>query len=156
MNEHEATREQMALAAAGVLSPSEWAAFTCHLGGCALCTEEFDSWCTLITSIKESPLPEVSAGLAARTCSMIAGEAARRPESGWNEAMAAVLCLYAWTVSAIVWIIWRVLEGGALSLVDAGFQNAFLWLSATTVFGWLTAGLTAVLIGHRRVVGRMI
>ena len=66
MNEHDAMRELLSLAAAGALDAAEQAKLGGHLAGCPACAAELDAWRELAGSLKRLPTPQAPLGLVER------------------------------------------------------------------------------------------
>ena len=52
--------------------------------------------------------------------------------------------LFAWTVGLTVRAIVRLLGSGVFVIMDVGFAQTLVWLAASTVLVWMTAGVLAV------------
>jgi anti-sigma factor RsiW len=67
MNEHDAMRELLPLAAAEGLDGKEQRLLEEHLHGCAACSAELDRWRTLGHGLRRLPTPQAPAQLVERT-----------------------------------------------------------------------------------------
>jgi hypothetical protein len=92
----------------------------------------------------------VPAELVARTRTRVLAESAAAAERRWDDAVLVFLSLFAWTVGVATWAIVRLMNNGLLAVLDARFMQPMVWLTASSVLAWLTAGVVAVLVGHRR------
>lgn len=157
MSEHESARELLALAAAGVLSADEQRLVESHARTCAGCAAELAALVDMTAGLRRLPMPPAPLGLAERTRRLIQAEAAQAAERRWNDAVAVVLALFTWTLGLAFWLIVQLIRGGPAAIWNGGFLQTSLWVTASTVLAWLTAGVAAVVLGHqRRLVRRSI
>ena len=149
MSEHEQIRELLPLAAAGSLDADEQRRIEAHLRSCASCAAELETWRVLAGAIRRSPAPQLPANLLTRTRERLQREQATRSERRWSDAILAFLMLFGWTVSLVVWLMWRLMGGGSMVLAGVSFDSAVVWLGGTTLLAWLTAGAAAVVLALR-------
>jgi len=150
MSEHQTVGELLALAAAGVLTAGEQRRVEDHARACEACARQLEAWRALSGELRRLPTPAAPAELVARTRARVFEELAAAAERRWDDAVLVFLSLFAWTVGVAVWAIVRLLNNGLLALLDARFTQPVIWLTASSVLAWLTAGVVAVLVGHRR------
>jgi len=152
VNEHEAMRELLSLAAAGALDAAEQAKLGGHLTGCAACAAELDAWCELAGSLKRLPTPQAPPGLVERVRTLAERQLAAEAERRWNQGVMVFLVLFAWTVTLAGWPIVRLMSDGVAGWLDLRFTHLWIALIGYTALGWLTAGVAAVTLGvrHRR------
>jgi len=150
MTEHEAVRELLALAAASALNAGEQRRVEDHARACPACARQLEAWRALSGALRRLPTPVVPAELVARTCTRVLAESAAAAERRWDDAVLVFLSLFAWTVGVATWAIVRLMNNGLLAVLDARFMQPMVWLTASSVLAWLTAGVVAVLVGHRR------
>lgn len=150
MSEHESIRELLALAAAGVLSTEEERRVRNHASACEQCAADLQAWGRLSQALERMPVPQGPPGLAERTCSRVLDELAAAAERRWDDAVLAFLTLFAWTVGLAGWAVVRLFNRGLLVVFDQEFTLTFTWLAGSTVLVWLTAGVAAVMLSHRR------
>ncbi len=150
MNEHDAIRESLALAAAGALDAAEKAKLDRHLAGCAACATELDAWRELAGSLKRLPTPQAPPSLVERVRTRVERQLAVEAERRSSRWVLAFLLLFTWTVTLVTWPIVRLLTGGVLSWLDLSFNHTWFSLAAYTAVSWVTTGVAAALLGLRR------
>lgn len=150
MSEHTWVRELLPLAASGVLDAAEQRRVDAHVAECPGCAAELTSWASVTAAIREAPPPELSVGLAARTRQRVQHEMAARSERRFSDVMVACLILLGWTVTALMWMTWRLLTGGGVEWVGVDTGSPVVWLAGSTVLAWLTAGAAAALLAPGR------
>lgn len=156
MSEHASIRELLSLAAAGVLDPDEQRRVEQHATVCDACRRELELWQGYSRELVRLPAPVAPKYLADRTRALVLEKRAAAAERRWDDIVLAVLVLLGWTVSLVVWVVFRLFTGGMLSVVESSFVTILEWLGASTLFAWLTAAVAAVMLGSRRVVRRMV
>ena len=156
MSEHASIRELLSLAAAGVLDPDEQRRVEQHATVCDACRRELELWQGYSRELVRLPAPVAPKYLADRTRALVLEKRAAATQRRWDDIVLAVLVLLGWTVSLVVWVVFRLFTGGMLSVVESSFVTILEWLGASTLFAWLTAAVAAVMLGSRRVVRRMV
>lgn len=156
MSEHASIRELLSLAAAGVLDPDEQRRVEQHATVCDACRRELELWQGYSRELVRLPAPVAPKYLADRTRALVLEKRAAAAERRWDDIVLAVLVLLGWTVSLVVWVVFRLFTGGMLSVMESSFVTILEWLGASTLFAWLTAAVAAVMLGSRRVVRRMV
>jgi len=150
MSDHASIRELLSLAAAGVLAPHDQRLVDEHVAACEACRLELVQWQLCARELARLPAPVAPEHLAERTRARILAERAAKAERRWDDVVLAVLALFAWTVSLVTWVVFRLFSGGMISVFQAGFLTILIWSGATTVLAWLTAAVAAVMLGSRR------
>jgi anti-sigma factor RsiW len=156
VSEHASIRELLSLAAAGVLDPDEQRRVEQHATVCDACRRELELWQGYSRELVRLPAPVAPKYLADRTRALVLEKRAAATERRWDDIVLAVLVLLGWTVSLVVWVVFRLFTGGMLSVMESSFVTILEWLGASTLFAWLTAAVAAVMLGSRRVVRRMV
>jgi anti-sigma factor RsiW len=156
VSEHASIRELLSLAAAGVLDPDEQRRVEQHATVCDACRRELELWQGYSRELVRLPAPVAPKYLADRTRALLLEKRAAATERRWDDIVLAVLVLLGWTVSLVAWVVFRLFNGGMLSVMESSFVTILEWLGASTLFAWLTAAVAAVMLGSRRVVRRMV
>ena len=156
MSEHASIRELLSLAAAGVLDPDEQRRVQEHIAVCVACRRELEVWQSYSRELVRLPGPVAPKYLAEHTYARVLEKRAAATERRWDDIVLVVLVLLGWTVSLVAWVVFRLFNGGMLSVVESSFVTILEWLGASTLFAWLTAAVAAVMLGSRRVVRRMV
>jgi len=146
--DHEEIRELLPLAGAGALTAEEQCAVDQHAAGCASCAAELREWGLLTEAMADAPSPPVPEALLERTRNRVMAEAAARRERRMTDVILGFLVLFGWTITLVVWFLWRLMSGGGLLAAD--LTNVATWLGGSTVLAWLTAGVTVVALAPRR------
>jgi hypothetical protein len=150
MTDHERMEELLPLAAAGALDTGELRLVLRHVTECQACASRQREWQLLASALARSPLPAAPAALVERTWARMRAALAERAERRWNDAVLGVLLLFGWTVGLLTWSVLRLLWGGLPAALDIDFAGLLAWLTASTVFAWITGGVAALLISRRR------
>ena len=149
MSEHEKIREQLMLAAAGVLEESEQAEVNRHLAECKECSRELDGWTELAAGLRRLPTPRPRAGVVERARALMVRQLAAEAERRWDSKLVVCAVLFAWTLTLAGWPIARLLMSGAAAWLDVSVRYAWLVYAAYTAVGWVTAGAALVILGVR-------
>jgi len=150
MSEHEAMRELLALAAAGVLDAGDQRRLAAHGQECSACRRELEIWSAYADGLHALPQPPLPAQLVERTRARILQERATVADRRWDDLMLGALALFAWTVGLSFWFLLRVFTGGALMIMGTNLVQLGTWSVASTVLVWLTAAAAALALGRRR------
>jgi anti-sigma factor RsiW len=146
-NDHERALKKLPLAAAGALDANELRAIQKHTGQCDACRRELERWGVYTHQLKQLPQPAVPPGLIERTQALIveaqAAAAARRS----LDLTIAALAAFGWALSFGLFAVASVIVGGI---------NPLVWSAAWTALAWLTAGSAVAILGHERLIGRML
>jgi len=152
MSEHGEIRKLLPLAAAGALSAEEQRRVDSHTATCGLCAAELSGWQTLTETLEDAPTPAVPDGLLERTRDRVLMVKAVAREQRWSDAILAVLVLFGWTMTFVVWVFWRLMTGELV--LDMTVRSATIWIGGVTSLAWLTAGTAVVLMASKRAVMR--
>ena len=142
MNEHEMVRAMLALAAADALDPQETLRVHTHVGECEQCRRELAAWAGYAEGLRDLPQPAIPADLVRRT-------QARMPERHGHWALGA-LAVFGWASTGSMWMVARVLAGGAVRVFGINLLDGFTWLLVTTVVGGIGGATAAVMLRSRR------
>ena len=150
MSSHDAIRELLPLAAAGALDAPEQRRVEEHARECPECLRQLENWGLYARALHQMRPPAIPVRLLERTRTRIlqerAAAAGRRSESLILSGLAA----FAWIFGLTTWFVLRVFTGGALMLFGANMAGLLTWSVASTLFVWLTATATGLLVGRRR------
>jgi anti-sigma factor RsiW len=149
MNEHDAIREWLALAAAGALDPAEQRRLERHAAGCPACAAELEQLRDLAGALRRLPTPQPPATVVERARARALAAQAAAAERRWDRAVLAFLALVSWTVTLATWPIVRLVTGGVLGWLDLRLNQLWIALLGYTALAWLTAGVAAVVLGLR-------
>lgn len=150
MSEHESVQEMLSLAAAGVLEAGDQRRVDQHVAACEACRRELDVWRNYARELTRLPVRATPRDLVARTCDRILARRAAAADRRWDEAVLAVLALFAWTTALVTWFLVKLVSGGLLAVIESGFLNAMVWSAGSTGVAWLTAAVAAVMLGSQR------
>jgi anti-sigma factor RsiW len=150
MNEHDAMRELLPLAAAEGLDGKEQRLLEEHLHLCAACSAELDRWRALGHGLRRLPTPQAPAQLVERTRQQIQLQLAAAKEHATNPWLLGFLVLLSWTMVIATWPIVRLLTQGVASWLDVRFTATWMDLAWYTVLTWLTAGVAAAVLGWQK------
>jgi anti-sigma factor RsiW len=154
MNEHDAIRELLPLAASDALDEKEQRRLEEHLRACEACAAELDHWRTLGRGLRRLPTPQVSSVLFERTRQQIQVQLAAEKEHAANPWLMGFLVLLSWTLVVATWPILRLMTQGIASWLDFGFRSMWIGMVSYTLVGWAAGGLAAVALGVRRASAR--
>jgi anti-sigma factor RsiW len=158
MNEHDAIRELLPLAAAGALDERDQRRVEEHVRTCAECAAELDRWWALERGLRRLPTPQAPALLVERTRMRIRAELLERAERAVNPWLMGFLVLFSWTLVLATWPVVRWLGGGSaggqIPAVDIGLDRAWLAFVGYTLAGWVIGGLAALAMAVRHVAAR--
>jgi hypothetical protein len=141
--------EQLALAAARALEPSEAGRVETHLAGCAECARDAGVWRRLVEGLGRLPTPRPSRALVTRTVEAVEARLAERSERAWNRAALGFLVAFAWTLAVVSWLLLDLVTGVLALRLDRPVGWTAAWYAAYVIAGWLTAGAAAALLGRR-------
>jgi anti-sigma factor RsiW len=141
--------EQLALAAAGALEPSEAERVAEHLRGCEACAARAEEWRRVAEAMRRLPKPRPDPALLVRTRESVEGLVAERAEQAWNRAALAFLVAFGWTLTAVGWLMFDLLAGELALRLARPIGSAAAWYGAYVLLGWVAAGAAAVLLGRR-------
>jgi anti-sigma factor RsiW len=150
MNEHDAIRELLPLAAADALEEKERRLVEAHLPACADCSAELDRWRALGHGLRRLPTPQAPAALVERTRQQIQLQLAAATGQAANPWLLGFLVLLSWTLTVATWPIVRLLTQGITSWLDLGFRATWISLLGYTLAGWAIGGFAAIAVALRR------
>jgi len=153
MNEHEATRSKLALAASGALSPEEARQVEQHARECADCRRQLEVWGTYARGLGQLPQPQIPIGLVARTQARILRERADAADRRRSGLMFGGLAVFSWAFNFAVWFLVRAVTGGVLEVFGANLMNATPWFLVSSMLAGITGAVAAVTLsryGQRR------
>ena len=148
MTEHEAVRELLALAAAGVLGPEELRRIEQHASTCEACRRELETWAGYTQGLRKLPQPSAPQGLLERTRARILQEHAAAAEKTRHELRVAALAVFGWMASFALWFIVRGFTGGTLIVLGANLSNGWTWVAVSAALSWATAGTAALMLSR--------
>jgi anti-sigma factor RsiW len=158
MNEHDAIRELLPLAAAGALDEREQRRVDEHLAACTVCAGELERWWALEQSLRRLPTPQAPALLVERTRMRIRAELLERAERTVNPWLMGFLVMFSWTLALATWPVLRWLGGGSSSGqflgTDFGLDRSWLAFAGYTLAGWVVGGVAALAMAVRHVATR--
>jgi len=156
MNTHESIRNMLPLAASGALSPQEQVQVEAHTRSCDICRRELDAWSVYAVGLRGLPQPAAPADLIARTQARLLREREAAAERRWNGLTLLSLGIFSWVASIAFWLIIRELSGGMLVVLGTNLVNAGPWFFVTFAIASITAATTALLVGNRGEIGRVL
>lgn len=154
LNEHDAIRELLPLAAAGALDEQEEKLLRTHLADCAECTAAFEEWRLLGRGLKRLPVPMASHGLVERTRAQMRAQLAEAAEQRTRPWVLGFLVLLSWTLTAATWPLLR-LFSGSFSWLDLSYRSTWMALGIFTLAGWIAAAIVGVTYNRART-GRLV
>jgi len=150
MNEHEAIREILMLAAADALEDREQLRVERHLRECESCRRDMEIWRAYSYGLGRLPQPAVPPRLMERTHARILKERAEAAERRWNERVLVFLAVFAWLTGLTVWFLLRMLAGGDLVVIGTNLLGGRPWFVASTALAWSSAAVAALVLSRRR------
>jgi len=150
MKEHGKLREQLSLAAAGVLAPDDEQRVLQHAASCAECAAELEEWRLLAGSLRRLPTPQPRGEVVERAIARAAMRLNEEIEQRAHRRLMISLVAFAWIVTLASWPVFRWVSGDVLVWIDPRFNHMWMCFAVVTVFLWATGGLAAVLLAQRR------
>lgn len=150
MKEHDKLREQLSLAAAGVLTPDEEQRVLQHAATCAKCAAELEEWRLLTGSLRRLPTPQPRGEVVERAIARAAIRLNEEIEQRANRRVMIFLVAFAWVVTLASWPVFRLVSGDVLVWIDPRFNQTWMCYAAVTLFLWATGGIAAVLLAGRQ------
>ena len=117
---------------------------------------ESQKWERYAEALKALPPPALPLGLLERTRARVLEQreaAAARKREAWKF---AVLVVFGWASSFVTWGAIRMVAGGSFTVLGANLLDGFTWMAVSTVFVWMTAASSAVVLGKQTQLGRTI
>jgi anti-sigma factor RsiW len=150
MNDHDAIRRMLALAAAGALEPDEERRVAAHVQSCASCAAELEEWQIVAGGLRRLPTPQPPASLVERARARAEARLAEEAEYRLHRGVMVFLVFFAWALTLMSWPLVRLVSGGLLGLLDPRLNQAWVGFAAFTTFVWLGGGTAAVLLSLRQ------
>jgi anti-sigma factor RsiW len=137
MKSHNEVRGRLPLAAAGALTRDEQVEVEAHMAQCPECREEFARLEALRMGLANLPSPSPPPFLAQKTAHIVRRRLEAVEERRWRIRTIAFLVAFTWVVTLAAWPVVRWVAG----------IEILTWLLYSTVWGWLTAGCAALILG---------
>ena len=150
MSEHDEILALLALAAAGVLDAADQGRVDDHLRGCETCRGELAAWTGYAGACRSLRPPAQPDRLVERTRERIIAEHAARADQRSEGFLLAVLAGFGWIVAITIWFLARLFLFGAVALMETDVTQLLIWTVGSTIFVWLTAAVSALVLGNRR------
>jgi len=146
MNDHDKTRELLALSVADALTQAEEEQVMNHARSCAECSSELDSWRLLAAGIRRLPTPQPRPLIVERARARAEIRFAEEAENRWHRIVMIGVILFAWALTLISWPVVRLVSGGLLGMLDPRLNHAWLGFAVFTTIIWMTGGAAAVFL----------
>ena len=156
MNTHESIRSMLSLAAAGALGPQEQSQVEAHARVCEACSRELDGWAVYTIGLQGLPQPSIPADLIARTQARVLREREAAAAARWNGMTLCGLGIFSWVASISFWLVVRELTDGMVIVLGTNLVSAGPWFLVSFGVAAITAVATAVLVGNRDSMGRVL
>jgi anti-sigma factor RsiW len=150
MNDHDAIRKMLALAAADGLDSSEEERVAAHVQSCSACAAELEEWRVVTGGLRRLPTPQPPASLVERARARAAARIAEEAVYRLHRNVMAFLVFFAWALTLMSWPLVRLVSGGLLGLLDPRLNQAWIGFAAFTTFVWMGGGTAAVLLSLRQ------
>jgi len=148
MNDHDISKETLALAAAAALDAPELRRVQQHVEACEVCRRELAMLTAYAAGLRRLPQPRVPLGLVERTQARVLREQADASERSRHGLAVSFVAIFAWITSLASWLLLRLLIGETVSVA--------LWLAASTGLIWTTAGTAGLMLRTKRNAGRLL
>lgn len=149
MNEHDAIRELLTLAAAGALDEAEQRRVEEHLRQCSDCRAELAAWQRLTGALEAMPTPQAPQGLVERTRRQMENRAVTRAQHRWNGMALVWLTTFAWISTLLTWPLVQFFGGRLGGLLDLSSRDVTqVWIGYAVV-SWMASIVVAGLLGQR-------
>jgi hypothetical protein len=156
MNAHESIRSMLPLAAAGALSQQEQLQVEAHARTCETCHRELEAWSVYTVGLQALPQPVIPADLIARTQARVLREREVAGAARWNGVTLCGLGIFSWVASISFWLVVRELTGGMVIVLGTNLVSAGPWFLVSFGVAAITAVTTALLVGNRGEMGRVL
>jgi len=156
MNTHESIRTMLPLAAAGALSQQEQLQVEAHTRTCEACRRELDGWAVYTSGLQGLPQPSIPADLIARTQARVLREREAAGSARWNSVTLCGLGIFSWLASISFWLLVREFTGGMVIVLGTNLVSAGPWFLVSFGVAAITAVATALLVGNRGEMGRVL
>jgi anti-sigma factor RsiW len=154
MNDHQAMRTILPLAAAGLLTPGELLTVEQHAAGCAACQRELEAMRLYSRGLRELPQPRVPAGLLQRTQARVIQEHDAAAGRRRHDVTIGVLTAFSWTVGIVFWGLVRMIAGDVWKVLGMNVADLVTWFWLSALLAWTTAGVAVVILGRRNELAR--
>ena len=149
MRDHEAFSALVPLAAAGSLANDELAAVEQHALACPECARELEVLRLYARGLRELPQPMAPAQLLQRTQARVMEARVRAAERRRNGLLLTLLSVFSWISGILVWMFARAVTGGVWKVLGVDLVGGLSWSLISAVLMWMTAGVTAFVMGRR-------
>ena len=156
MSTHDSIQNMLRLSAAGALNQQEQLQVEAHAHVCESCRRELDTWSVYSAGLRKLPQPSTPADLIARTQARILRERETAAAMRWNGLTLCGLGIFSWMASFTFWVLVRELSGGKMIVLGTNLVSAGPWFLVSFTVASITAAATALLIGNRGEMGRML
>lgn len=150
MSEHDKIRELLALAAAEALSRAEEEQVTAHLRSCEACSNEMEEWRSITGELRRLPTPQPSPRLLQVTLARAEAKLNEQTDGQWNRRVMAFVVVFAWLLTAMSWIGFRLVSGSVLSFVVPQLNHPWTSFAEFTALVWIAGGTAAVALALRQ------
>jgi len=150
MNDHEAIRQILSLAAAGALEPGVEQKVAAHVKSCGECAAELEEWRLLAGELRRLPTPQPPAILVERARARAEAKLAEEEEYRWQRGVMIFVVAFAWVLTLMSWPFVRLVSRGLLGMLDPRLNQAWIGFAAFTTIVWLAGGTAAVLLSLRQ------
>jgi predicted anti-sigma-YlaC factor YlaD len=150
MSEHGKIRELLALAAAGALTRGEEERVASHLRLCEACAKEMDDWQSVAGQLRRLPTPEPPARLVQVTLARAEAKLVEQDEHQWNRKVMIFAVAFAWLLTGVTWIGFRLVSGSALSFLVPQLNRTWTNFAGFTALVWIAGGVAAVALALRQ------
>jgi len=106
--------------------------------------------------LRQLPHPAAPADLIARTQARILHEREAAAERRWNGLTLLSLGIFSWVASIAFWILIREVSGGPIKVFGTNLVSAGPWFFISFGVASITAAATALLVGNRGEIGRVL
>jgi anti-sigma factor RsiW len=150
INEHDAVRELLPLAAAGALDAAEEARLSAHIRLCADCAANLSRWQEIQAGLRRLPTPQAPAALVERTIVLAQTRITEESNNRAQHKIVGLVIVFSWAFVVISWPLAQLLAHGWISMFGFGFARGWENFAVFTALCWLAGGAAAVLLAMRR------
>jgi predicted anti-sigma-YlaC factor YlaD len=145
MKEHLIAGDLLALAAAGLLDPTDQERVDDHLRNCEICRAEFDGWTRLACALKELPTPQAPPKMVSQTQRLLRHAAAMRQNQRSRFGL-VLLVLFSWMITFVTFGFVWLLDIPLARWLDVSSKTVWVAYIGST---WLATALATGLLGKR-------
>ena len=145
MKEHNAIRELLGLAAAGILDPEEQQRIQDHLLQCDACREDFNDWMLLTDALRALPTPQASPELLLRTRRLVHAHQLLVANNRGNLLLPCLLLAFSWISLLLNYRLMRLITISLAKWID--ISTAAFWITYIGV-SWFAAAFAAGFLGR--------